>query len=283
MGIKGAIIGDIIGSRFEFSKDTMSNNDPILTKDCHYTDDTVMSIACMMACLNNSDFVNQYVNFGNKYPNVGYGFSFKRWLNPEIQFDKEWLDKHPNEPIVNWREPYNSFGNGSAMRVSFVGQYLKNNPVEDVIDLAKRSAEVTHNHEEGIKGAIVTAVCVWMAENGKTKQKIAEYAISQYPKSVYQFGVDRPIEEYIDKMKFYVSCQDSVPFAIKCFLETNSFEECMRLICSVKCDTDTIGAIAGSICESFYKRCFSPKEDMCILKLYLDNELYELIENNVTF
>ena len=263
MGLVGAILGDIAGSPFEFQWDEGSINFrryqeyELFSDKCMATDDSFMSIATMHACLTDEDFAKAYREYGLSYP-ASYGGRFGTWL------------------FCQDMGPYNSFGNGSAMRVSFVGEYY---PAERVSEMATKSAEVTHNHEEGIKGAVVTATCIRMALDGKSKEEILEYGISQYSSKAryypYRFGCDRPYKDYMDETKMDETCMGSVPIAIRCFYESSSFEDCMRMINALCCDTDTIGAIAGSICESYYGSCLGSKEeDMRMILRYLPKELY---------
>ena len=289
MGVIGAILGDISGSKYEFSltHPKYKTNQSLKLDDTYtYSDDTVLSIAVVEAMNTDKDFKKAYIKYGRMFPDAGYGFGFQKWLNghntiygESIQSLLEKYSKVSADKIQ--RKPYNSYGNGSAMRCSYIGQCYKN-PLEqkDVELMAEKSAECTHNHPEGIKGAVTEAVCVWLAEQGKSKDYILNYGISQYPYGKYKFGCDVPVTEYHDKMTFHVSCQDSVPVAIRCFYDTSSFEDCMNLINSMECDTDTIGAIAGAICHSYYGKCFD--DDQAILKKYLDTYLYnKLIQYKV--
>ena len=288
MGLIGAILGDIAGSRFEFAQVTprrkeynyelFTDNNKIFAHDLTFTDDTTMSIACADACLNKllfckPNFAKYYDKWGTKYPDVGYGGAFKQWL------------------YAKKKRPYGSFGNGSAMRCSFIGEYAKT--LKRCDKLATLSAACTHNHPEGIKGAVVLAHCVWMAEHGASKEEILKYGIEQYPQPAdeycgvrcsahdedgdkYTYSPYVPTSKYCDEITYLISCQGSVPVAIRCFYETNSFEECMYLINSMEVDTDTIGAIAGAICHSYYKKCtdndeellkrFLPEDMLCVLR-----------------
>ena len=167
MAVIGAILGDIAGSQFEFNRP--ENLDykhyKLFTNRCSHTDDTIMTLAVKKAILENADFTKTMREIGQPYPYSGYGGRFYEWMYGE----------NP--------KPYNSFGNGSAMRVSFIGEHF--DALEDVISMAEKSAEVTHNHPEGIKGAVVTAVCIWMARHGKTKEDIFQYVLEQYPAEKY--------------------------------------------------------------------------------------------------
>ena len=258
MGIIGAILGDIAGSSFEFTTKRYNINDDyeLFTLGDLFTDDTVLSIATMEAMNTNKDFANCYQKYGKKYIDVGYGPSFMGWL-------------HMEQP-----KPYNSLGNGSAMRCSYIGQKLKHCPFKKkVLKMARKSAEVTHNHPEGIKGAETVAICVWMAERGKSKEEILQYALKQYPSSKYKYGCDIPTKEYQKTITYDVTCMGSVPVAIRCFYDTDSFDSCQRLINSMNCDADTIGAIAGAICESYYGFCTD--NDVNLLERYLDDFLLD--------
>ena len=229
----GAIIGDIVGSVYE--------RNPIKTKEfelvqdgCRFTDDTVMTCAVAYAVREYKarDNVNviglfqkRMVELGQKYPDAGYGGKFAKWLqNP-------------------YRRPYNSFGNGSAMRVSACGQLADS--LEEAHKLAVYSAEVTHNHPEGIKGAVAVAEAIWLAKNKKSKDEIKEH-LSQY------YDLDFTLDEIRPTYEFDVTCQGSVPQAIRCFLEAESFEDAVRNAVSLGGDSDTQAAIAGSIAEVYF-------------------------------
>ena len=186
MAIIGAILGDIAGSQYEFSrpKDLDWKHCELFTDRCYFTDDTVMTLATKLAVLNDCQFEKYYRQLGRQYPNVGYGGMFQSWL------------KNPDS------EPYNSFGNGSAMRCSYIGeQYDSKAAVEKYASL---SAMCTHNHEEGVKGAVVTAECVFMARTGATKNEIYEAAYKNYPSSNYKYGVDRSLDSYRDTYRWDV-------------------------------------------------------------------------------
>lgn len=276
MGIKGAMLGDIAGSRFEsfplfryeYVPKMLGNDNlngmheyDVFTDTCRFTDDTVMSIATAKAFKTDKDYAKAYREMYERYPDVGYGKAFKAWAeNPEAK-------------------AYGSYGNGSAMRASFIGEAMKDNPFKFMVEMeAKRTAKVSHNHPEGIKGAAVIAVCVWMAERGKSKEDIQKYLSKQYPDNVKYKNMtsmnDLPKRADI---KFSTKCQDTVPLAIQCFLQTENFFDCMSLINSMECDTDTIGAIASAICESFYGKCTEMDEK--ILKAYLTPDLQQDLIN----
>lgn len=241
----GAVCGDILGSSFEIKNiKTIPAFEEIIARRCVFTDDTVMTCAVAKgidSALNIlpenwsigeeaekiicEEIEKTLVEFGTKYPRAGYGGSFKAWLrNPD-------------------RKPYNSWGNGSAMRVSYAGWIGKT--FEQAIFLAKCSAVVTHNHPEGVKGAQIVAACIYLLRIGKTKEFVRDFVSKYYDIS---FTLDEIREGYI----FDVSCQGSVPQAIVAFLEGNSFEEVISLAISIGGDSDTIAAISGSIAEVIY-------------------------------
>ena len=222
----GSIIGDIVGSRFEFINNK-SEDFELFTKECKFTDDTVMCVATMDSILNNKPFDVRYHYWGNKYPNIGYGSKFNDWLNQA-------------KPV-----PYRSFGNGSAMRVSPVGWAYNN--FNDVIKQAKLSASVTHNHREGVRGACAVAVCVYLARS-KTPKNIIKDMIEFY----FQYNLSRPLSEIKPTYKFNETCQGSVPEAITCFLEGNSYEDIIRKAVGLGGDADTLACIAGGIAEAYY-------------------------------
>lgn len=229
----GAICGDIIGSRFEWDNIKRKDFD-LFTSDSQFTDDTVMTCAVGVALLdhlqNHTDLSQNAVRYmqayGRKYPDRGYGGHFYQWLH----------ERHP--------EPYNSFGNGAAMRVSpcgFLAQTL-----QDVQDYAKQVTRVSHNHPEGLRGAEAVASAVFLAKGGKTKQEIATYINAHY------YTLDFTLDDIRDTYEFDVSCQGSVPQAIEAFLESTDFEDAIRNAISIGGDSDTIGAMTGAIAEAYY-------------------------------
>jgi len=224
--ILGAVAGDIIGSVFEFNN-VKSTDFNLFCEKTKFTDDSVLTVATMDALLHQKGYTQTYRAYGRKYPNRGYGNKFHYWI-------------HAANP-----EPYNSWGNGSAMRVSPVGWYAKS--VEEAIDEAKKSAEVTHNHPEGIKGARATAAAVFMARTGKSKDEIKSY-IAQ----TFQYNLDRKIDEIRPDYEFDESCQGTVPEAVTAFLESTDYENAVRLAISIGGDSDTAACIAGGIAEAYY-------------------------------
>lgn len=157
---------------------------------------------------------------------------------------------------------------------------LRKKSMRTLIDLQKRMAEATaavsHNHPEGIKGAVVTAICIWMARNGKSKQEIYDYVLKQYPKADYEYSIAYSIDEIRPRYKWNESCQGSVPAAMRCFYESSDYESFIRNVFSLECDSDTFGAIAGGVAEEFYGG-FGSIDAEGILKKYLTPELYEIL------
>ena len=236
----GAIIGDIVGSAYEFNP-TKSINFPLFTEESNYTDDTIMTMAIYdwykSDPWNHKTIESCMVDMANSYkcPKGGYGGRFRQWLF------------HPEElpPYDGSRHPYKSWGNGSAMRVSCIG-WLKNS-LEDVEELAKITAEVTHNHPEGIKGAQATAVAIFMARQGMSKEEIRNVIEQKYG-----YDLHRTCDEIRPTYKFDESCQGTVPEAIIAFLESTDFESAIRLAVSLGGDSDTLACITGGIAEAFY-------------------------------
>ena len=222
----GAIAGDMIGSVYEFNP-CKSIDFPLFSEFSDYTDDTVMTVANAEWLLSGKDLVCIMQNLGNRYPDAGYGGMFYSWLN--------FYDPRP----------YNSWGNGSAMRVSPIGWAF--DTLEETLEAAKRSAEVTHNHPEGIKGAQAVAACIYLARKGKKKQEIKGYV-----ESTFGYYLDRTCDEIRMYYRFDESCQGTVPESIVAFLESTDFESAIRLTVSLGGDADTMGAITGGIAEAYY-------------------------------
>lgn len=225
--ILGAIIGDTIGSVFEWNN-VKTTKFPLFSEKSDFTDDSVLTVATMDGILNKVDYTRIYQRYGRKYPNAGYGGFFTDWI----------YDEYP--------EPYGSYGNGSSMRVSPVGWCY--NTIEEVLRESKRSASVTHNHKEGIKGAQATASAIFLARTGKTKEKI-----KQYIQQTFNYDLERTLDEIRPTYKFNETCQGSVPEAIIAFLESTDFESAIRLAISIGGDSDTIACITGGISEAFYQ------------------------------
>ena len=225
--IIGAVAGDIIGSVYEH-RNVRKKDFLLFSPKTRFTDDSVMTFATMYAILNNADFAKIYQAFGRKYPGRGYGGRFRLWISEE-------------NPA-----PYNSWGNGSAMRVSPVGWAFSS--LNEVLENAERSAVVSHNHPEGIKGAQATAAAVFLARTGKSKNEIQNYIKSQF-----QYDLNRTVSEIRDGYEFDISCQGTVPEAIIAFLESSGFEDAVRNAVSLGGDSDTLACITGAIAQAFYK------------------------------
>lgn len=223
----GAIAGDIIGSVYE-ANPIKSTSFPLFSAHSKFTDDTVLTVAVAFSILNDVDYASSIKNFGLKYPYAGYGGSFYRWL-------------HSAE-----NKPYYSWGNGSAMRVSPVGFAF--NSVENVLAEAKKSAEVTHNHPEGIKGAQATALAIFLAREGRSKAEIRREISKRFA-----YDLNRTLDEIRPDYHFDVSCQGSVPEAMIAFFESKDYEDAVRKGISLGGDSDTIACIAGGIAQAFYK------------------------------
>lgn len=224
----GAIAGDIIGSVYEF--DNIKTTDfPLFTNESDYTDDTIMTVAVADWLLNGGDLAKVMQRYGREYPypTGGYGGRFSGWLREK-------------DPL-----PYNSWGNGSAMRVSAVGWMFDS--LEKTLEVAKETAVVTHNHPEGIKGAQATAAAIYLARTGKSKQDI-----KQYIEMAFSYDLGRTCDEIRPFYRFNESCQGTVPEAIIAFLDSSDFENAIRLAVSLGGDSDTLACITGGIAEAFY-------------------------------
>jgi len=225
--ILGAVTGDIIGSVYEWHNVKKLDFDLFCDKT-KFTDDSVLTLATMDALTHNKSYTQAYQSFGKQYPNRGYGSRFHYWI-------------HAVNP-----EPYDSWGNGSAMRVSPVGWYA--NSLDEVMAEARKSAEVSHNHPEGIKGAQATAAAVFMARNGKSKDEIKSFITE-----TFQYNLDRKTDDIRPDYEFDESCEGTVPEAIIAFLESTGFENAIRLAISLGGDSDTLACITGGIAEAYYK------------------------------
>ena len=226
----GAIIGDVVGSRFEFNN-IKTKNFKLIGFDTRFTDDTVMTCAVARSLVTSKgkNIIQTLKAFGRAYPNAGYGGHFLCWV-----LGKSTL-------------PYNSCGNGSAMRISSVGWVAKTE--KEVKELSKRVTEVTHNHPEGLKGAEVVAMCIFKARNGATKEELKEYILSMYPEVA-----DLDYEELRRTYKHGEEiCQVTVPQALYCFLISTDFEDCLRTTISIGGDCDTTAAISCAVAEAYYK------------------------------
>jgi ADP-ribosylglycohydrolase len=248
--ILGAIAGDVIGSVYEW-KNVRSTDFPLFTDRTDFTDDTVLTIAVADAILNEKEFGRTIWEYGRMHRNRGYGGMFIRWLQ----------ERNPR--------PYGSYGNGSAMRVSPVG--FACTTMEKVLEMAKWSAEVTHNHPEGIKGAQATAAAVFMARNNSPKKDIRDFLATRFG-----YDLDFTLESIRPHYEFNVTCQGSVPQAIVAFLESSDFEDAVRLAISIGGDSDTIACIAGGVATAYYKHI--PEEITEPVLDRLPPEFIDLIE-----
>ena len=232
----GAILGDMIGAPYEFDRGDKSKNFPLFCTETMFTDDSVMTIAvaeALMDTMGKSDaeikaeLVRSMQKWGRKYPYAGYGGMFAQWLME-------------NDP-----KPYGSYGNGSAMRVSAAGWLYET--IEETRKAARLTAEVTHNHPEGIKGAEAAAAAIFLARTGSTKEEIKEYIINEF-----HYDLSRTCDEIRPNYHHVESCQETVPEAITAFLEGEDFEDVIRTAVSLGGDCDTLTCIAGGIAEAFY-------------------------------
>lgn len=251
----GSIIGDIVGSRFEFDNNK-SKDFELFTPECDFTDDTICTVATM-DWLNNglrNPYQAHLLKWCRKYPNPtgGYGARFSQWC-------------HINSKI---QKPYNSFGNGSAMRVSPVALY--SDRITSVLDLAERTAIVTHNHKEGIKGAKATAHVIFLAREGCPRNTIKSVVEDKYG-----YDLSESVDEIRECYEFNESCQWTVPQSIVCFLESNGFEDAIRNAISIGGDSDTIACIVGGMAEAYYG---IPQDIMDKASAFLPKEMKEVKE-----
>ena len=254
----GAIIGDIIGSRFEFDRGNKSKEFELFTKECDFTDDTVMTIAVAEALMDagpDADektikglLIKSMKKWGKKYPHAGYGARFIRWV------------------LTDDPKPYGSYGNGSGMRVSSVGWLYDS--LERTREVARWTAEVTHNHPEGIKGAEATAAAIFMARTGSTMEQIAGYIEDEF-----EYDLSRTLDEIRPDYEHVEDCMHTMPEAYECFLESESYEDCIRNVMYIGGDTDTLGAIAGAIAEAYWG---IPQEILDKAKNYLPKDIRDV-------
>lgn len=253
----GAIIGDIVGSRFEWDNNRSKTFD-FFTDKCFPTDDSIMTLAIAKAVLdskeNHSDLgalsVKWMQTLGRRYPNGGYGGNFAYWLTAS----------NPR--------PYNSWGNGSAMRVSACG--FAADSIEDAVRLSKAVTEVTHNHPEGIKGAEATAVAIYLARSGKSLREIRQYINEHY------YKINFRLDDIRDTYDFDESCQGTVPQALEAFFESTGFEDAIRNAISIGGDSDTLAAITGGIAEAYYG---IPAEIRARATAFLTEDLREILRD----
>lgn len=244
----GAILGDIIGSPYEFDRSGKTKDFPLFCSRCRFTDDTVMTLAVADALMGvSADLEEEEIRrrlvrslqaFGRAYPDIGYGARFYRWL----------MDPDP--------QPYGSWGNGSAMRVCAAAWLFED--LDTVRRMARLSADVTHDHPEGIKGAEATAAAIFLARTGSTKPEIRAYI-----EETFRYDLSRTCDEIRPGYFHVASCQQTVPEAITAFLEGNSFEDVIRTAVSLGGDCDTLTCIAGSMAEAFWGVPEDLKKECC--------------------
>lgn len=222
----GAVAGDIIGSVHEFAA-TKSVAFDLFVPTSTFTDDTVLAVAVADCLLNGLDYVDTFRKYAGEYPDAGYGLRFNRWV------------------LSGRREPYNSFGNGSAMRVPAVGYAF--DALDDVLAEAARSAQVTHNHPEGIRGAKATAAAVFMARRGDTKRQIRDAM-----QAMFGYRLSDRLDDIRPAFKFDESCQITVPAALIAFFESDDYEDAVRKAISLGGDADTLACITGAVAEAHY-------------------------------
>jgi ADP-ribosylglycohydrolase len=245
----GAIAGDIIGSVHE-GAGTKTKQFDLFGPYHRFTDDTVLTVAVADWLLNDSDLVDVLHDYFHRYPQAGYGGSFIQWAGHRR------------------RDPYNSWGNGSAMRVSPVGFAFDS--MQEVLDQAKRTASVTHNHSEGIRGAQATAAAIYLARTGNEKPAIKEFIETEF-----SYGLSETLDEIREGYQFDVSCQGSVPQSIIAFLEADDYEDAIRNAISLGGDADTMACIAGGIAEAYWE---VPEQIAQQAMGKLDQELQTVVE-----
>ena len=222
----GAIAGDIIGSVHEFQA-PKHKDFPLFVAGSRYTDDSVLSVAVADCLLTGCNYVDKFHEYAHAYPHRGYGAGFWHWVTSGS------------------RQPYNSWGNGSAMRVSHVGFAFQT--LDEVLNHARASAEVTHNHPEGIRGAQATAAAIFLARQGDPKARIRSLIEKQFG-----YDLSRSTAEIRPTYSFNESCQETVPEAITAFLDSEDYEDAVRLAISLGGDADTLACITGGIASAFY-------------------------------
>jgi len=245
----GAIAGDIIGSVYEWNN-IKSKEFDLFSPEAFFTDDSILTVALAEAILNDADYGQTMKKYYERYPDAGYGGSFHEWAKGQDT------------------KPYNSWGNGSAMRTSPVGYAFEN--LEEVLSKAKHFASFTHNHPEGIKGAQATAAAIFLARKEASKEMIRLYITQQF-----KYDLTRTIDEIRPNYEFDVSCQGSVPQAITAFIESENYEDAIRNAISIGGDSDTLACITGGIAEAFYGKL--PKDIAETAMNILDENLRETV------
>jgi ADP-ribosylglycohydrolase len=245
----GAIVGDVVGSVYEWNNHR-SKVFPLFDPRSSFTDDSVLTIALAYSILSGNDFSGVMRRYGESYPDAGYGGMFRRWLN---------------DPSMG---PYNSFGNGAAMRISPAGWAYPT--LEETLAKAREFTEVTHNHPEGIKGAEATAGAIWMGRHGSSKAEIKTWLLKHTG-----YDLSRTCDQIRPGYQFNETCQETVPEALIAFLESTDFEDAIRLAISLGGDSDTLACITGSVAEAFYGGVPPEIERETLARL--DNPLREVV------
>jgi len=246
----GAIAGDIIGSVYE-RRPIKHKDFPLFHPEGRFTDDSVLTIAIAKAILEKKDYQDAVLTLGRLYPNAGYGGTFIQWL---FSFDPA---------------PYHSWGNGAAMRVSPVGFAF--DTIQDVLNEARKTAEITHDHPEGIKGAQAAALAVFLARTGSSRDEIRKEITDRF-----HYDLSRTVDQIRPAYSFDISCQGTVPEAVISFLESESYEDAVRLAVSLGGDSDTLACITGSIAHAYYGRV--PDPIVQLVKTTLDERLWTVTE-----
>jgi ADP-ribosylglycohydrolase len=237
----GAIAGDIIGSVYE-GNPIKTKDFPLFCPESCFTDDTVLTVAIAQAILDGGGYADKLKEYCRRYPRAGYGMNFRHWG----------MSEHT--------EPYNSWGNGSAMRVSPVGFAFDD--LDTVLSEAKRTAEVTHNHPEGIKGAQATAAAIFLARTGQSKSEIKSYI-----ESTFDYELSQSLDTIRPHYSFDISCQGTVPQAIIAFLESTDVEDAIRNAVSLGGDSDTLACITGGMAQAFYGGVPEPMTQQALARL----------------
>ena len=244
----GAIAGDIIGSVYEWHN-IKTKKFPLFSENCFFTDDTVLTVALADTILTGASYADNLKTFYRWYPDSGYGSGFHLWAQSRTS------------------EPYNSYGNGAAMRISPVGYAYDD--LQTVLDKAAEFTGVTHNHPEGIKGGQATAAAIFLARRGKSKDEIKEYI-----ETTFQYDLSKHVDEIRPTYRFNESCQGTVPQAIRAFIDSIDFEDAIRTAVSLGGDSDTLACITGGIAQAFYGGVPEPIESR--VYTILDERLGEI-------
>lgn len=246
----GAIAGDIIGSSYEFFS-VKSTDFKLFTLESRFTDDTVLTVAVADCILNGKSYAATFKEYGRRYPNAGYGNMFAEWLDSD------------------YSRPYNSYGNGSAMRVSPIGFAFT--ALNSVLEEARKSAEVTHDHPEGLKGAQAVASAIYLARKGYSKN-----AIKDYVEENFEYDLHRTLDEIRPNYGFEETCQGSVPESIIAFLESTDYEDAVRKAISLGGDSDTQACMTGGIAQAYYKQI--PEYITERVREMLNPEMHDIVD-----